>query len=55
MLQFEKILNIIRSLQNKGGFSVTLTYAEAGVSISEGERFVRQIKKSVDRRSGKGF
>jgi phosphoribosylformylglycinamidine cyclo-ligase len=26
---------------------VTLTYAKAGVSISEGERFVRQIKKSV--------
>lgn len=26
---------------------MTLTYAEAGVSISEGERFVRQIRKSV--------
>jgi len=26
---------------------VTLTYAKTGVSISEGERFVRQIKKSV--------
>jgi phosphoribosylformylglycinamidine cyclo-ligase len=26
---------------------VTLTYAEAGVSIAEGERFVRQIRKSV--------
>ncbi len=29
------------------GSSVTLTYAEAGVSISEGERLVRQIRKSV--------
>jgi phosphoribosylformylglycinamidine cyclo-ligase len=29
------------------GLSVTLTYADAGVSISEGERFVRQIRKSV--------
>ena len=47
ILQFDKILNIICSLQSKGGCSVTLTYAEAGVSISEGERFVRQIKKSV--------
>jgi phosphoribosylformylglycinamidine cyclo-ligase len=47
ILQFDKILNIICSLQTKGGCSVTLTYAAAGVSISEGEKFVRQIKKSV--------
>ena len=47
ILQFDKILNIIRSLLTKRGCSVTLTYAEAGVSISEGERFVRQIRKSV--------
>jgi phosphoribosylformylglycinamidine cyclo-ligase len=29
------------------GCSVTLTYTDAGVSISEGERFVRQIRRSV--------
>jgi len=47
ILQFDKILNIMFSLQTKGAFPVTPTYAESGVNISEGERFVRQIKKSV--------
>ncbi len=31
----------------KGALHVALTYANAGVNIAEGERFVRQIRKSV--------